>query len=199
MFSSTTIIWFSLILLAVVFRCSTPHLDGLANFSPLMAITFCAAIYLPRKTAFFVPLLALFISDLILNSTYQTALLQPFMLGTYACYLVAGLFGLWVAQHKNLWTLLGGCLLSTVLFYFVTNTLAWFSTPAYAPTFVGWIQALSLGLPGFPPTYTFLRNSLASDLAFTLLFVGCMEWGAAKNGLPSLLPILKFQNPRANA
>lgn len=194
-----TILWFSLILLAVIFRCATPHLDGLNNFSPLMAITFCAAIYLPRKIAFFVPFLALFISDLILNSTYQTPYLQPFMLGTYLCYLIAGLVGLWVAQHKSIWTLFGGCLLSTVIFYLITNTLAWFFTPAYTQTFAGWLQALTLGLPGFPPTYTFLRNSLFSDLAFTLLFALCMEWGAAKNGLPSLFPVLKFQDPKANA
>jgi hypothetical protein len=180
------ILWLALILAAVLFRTATPHLDGLANFAPLMAITLCASIYLPRKVALLVPLSTLLISDLILNHHYQSPLFQPFMFATYACYIAAGFLGLWIATKKNLWTILGGCLASTALFYLVTNSLAWISNPLYAPTLAGWFQALTLGLPGLPPTYTFLRNSLLSDLTFTALFVASMEWQASKNGLPHL-------------
>lgn len=191
------ILWFALILVAVLFRTATPHLDGLANFAPLMAITLCASIYLPRKIALLVPLTALLISDLILNHYYNTALFQPFMLATYACYLAAGFLGLWIATKKNLWTILGGCLASTALFYLVTNSLAWFSNPLYAQTLSGWLQALTLGLPGYPPSYTFLRNSLLSDLTFTALFVASMEWQAAKNGLPHLTLFHFISTPKS--
>lgn len=183
------ILWLALILIAVAFRVSTPYLGGLSNFAPLMAISFCAAIYLPRKWAFLLPFIALLISDLILNSYYQTPLFQSFMLATYACYLLAALLGLWIARHKNIPTLLGGSIASTLLFYVVTNTLAWITDPVYTKTFGGWFQALTVGdLIHQPATWVFLRNSLASDLLFTALFAGCLEWNAAKHGLPSLLP-----------
>jgi hypothetical protein len=47
--------------------------------------------------------------------------------------------------------------------------------PGYAPTFSGWVQALTVGLPGYAPTWMFFRNSLLSDFLFTGLFVAAME------------------------
>ena len=43
--------------------------------------------------------------------------------------------------------------------------------PDYAKTIPGWWQALTIGVPGFPPTLLFFRNTLLSDLLFTALFV----------------------------
>ncbi len=71
--------------------------------------------------------------------------------------------------------LLGGGLLGAVLFYFVTNTASWISNPAYAKTLAGWIQTLTTGVPGFPPTWEFFRNTLLSGGLFTALFVGAMK------------------------
>jgi hypothetical protein len=192
------ILWLALILIAVAFRVSTPDLGGLSNIAPLMAISFCAAIYLPRKWAFIIPFAALLVSDLILNSYYNTPLFQSFMLATYTCYFLAALLGLWIARHKNIKTLLGGCVASTLLFFVVTNTLAWMTDPVYAKSLGGWFQALTVGdLIHQPATWVFLRNSLTSDIVFTALFAGCMEWSAAKHGLPSLLPA--FEPSKANS
>jgi hypothetical protein len=44
------------------------------------------------------------------------------------------------------------------------------SLPLYPKTFEGWLQALTVGHPGLPPTYLFLRT-LVSDLLFTSLFL----------------------------
>jgi hypothetical protein len=45
---------------------------------------------------------------------------------------------------------------------------------------LGWIQALTTGLPGYPPTWTFFRNTLLSGGLFTGLFVGAMKLTAAR-------------------
>jgi hypothetical protein len=50
----------------------------------------------------------------------------------------------------------------------------------------GWVQALTSGLPGFPPTWTFLRNSLLSDAGFSLLLVLACQVEAAGRRLPGL-------------
>jgi hypothetical protein len=33
------------------------------------------------------------------------------------------------------------------------------------------LQALTTGLPGYPPTWTFFRNSLIGDLLFAAFFI----------------------------
>jgi hypothetical protein len=56
------------------------------------------------------------------------------------------------------------------LFYLVTNTISWLTDPAYPKTLAGWIQALTIGTPGWPHTWEFFRNTLLSGG----LFAGCL-------------------------
>jgi hypothetical protein len=70
--------------------------------------------------------------------------------------------------------LLGG-LLGAVLFYLTTNTASWLYNPDYSKTLAGWIQALTGGIPGYPPTWTFFRNTLMSGGLFTGLFAGALK------------------------
>ncbi len=163
-----------------------------------MAIAFCGALYSRKKLAVLVPLLALIISDIILNVHYGVALFKGEVLAGYGCYAVASFFGLWVARHKNWKTLAGGALGSSLLFYVVTNSASWLGNPAYAQTMAGWVQALTLGEPGYPSTIYFFRNTLLGDVAFTCFFVFCMEWSVARAGLPSMLPS-SFQKARSAA
>ena len=88
----------------------------------------------------------------------------------------AGLIGLGRAfgAKRPLWMLAGGGLIGALLFYLVTNTAAWINLP-YAKTLAGWMQAITLGLPGYPPTWQFFRNSLLSGGLFTALFAGAMK------------------------
>jgi hypothetical protein len=68
------------------------------------------------------------------------------------------------------------------MFYLVTNTVSWLTSVEYAKTTMGWWQALTTGLPGYAPTWMFFRNSLVSDLVFTLLCVGCFALGRRTAG-----------------
>ena len=65
----------------------------------------------------------------------------------------------------------------SVIFYVITNTFSWLTDPGYIKTFGGLFQALTIGLPQFSatPTWMFFRNSLVSDLIFTAVFVGLMR------------------------
>ena len=60
-----------------------------------------------------------------------------------------------------------------MIFYLVTNTLAWLQDPGYARTIAGWIQALTIGRPEWhPTTWEMFRNTLGSGGLFTALFAG---------------------------
>ncbi|GAB4249442.1 MAG: hypothetical protein OHK005_16220 [Candidatus Methylacidiphilales bacterium] len=183
-------IWIAsaLIVLVVLFRVIAGTQEGVMNFAPVMALAFCGGIYLRGVYRWLIPLGALFMSDLILNYHHGVGWIEPFMVATYACYAVAVAVGMWIGDRKSFGSILGGVFGNALLFYLVTNTVAWWANPGYVKTLAGWVQALTVGIPGLPPTYLFFRNSLLSDLVFTVGFVLCMELSARMSGRPSLFP-----------
>ncbi len=180
-------------LLAIVYRvvlgiAGSSHMDWWHNFSPLAAIALCGAVYFPRRVAIAAPLLALLISDVILNAHYGVPLLTIEILPRYvALALIAG-FGWLLRDNPRPSFVLGSSLAASVLFFIVTNTGAWFAEPAYARTAAGWTQALTTGLPGYPSTLFFFRNTLISDLLFTGLFLACLAVRGARAGAPRTAP-----------
>jgi hypothetical protein len=152
---------------------------GLLNFAPLAAIALCAAAYFPAKYKFTVPMIALLISDVVLNLHYGFSLLSPFVLSHYLGFALVGCLGLLLQNRRSLKTLLPASIAGSVIFYIVTNLVSWLFDPGYVKNFTGLVQALTVGLPAYSstPTWIFFRNSLLSDLFFTLLFVACMNFG----------------------
>jgi hypothetical protein len=62
----------------------------------------------------------------------------------------------------------------TLVFYLLSNTVAWVFEPGYARSLGGWLQSQTVGLPlpGAPPSWWFLLKSLAGDLLFAALMIG---------------------------
>ena len=164
---------FTLLLLGTFFRVLRVEVapEVLPNFSPLMASALCGALFLPGWIGLAVPVVALLVSDLLLNLHYGAPLLSAQLLWTLPGYIMAVALGWSLRGRTGLLPVLGGTLAASVFFYLVTNTGSWLGLTAYPQTFAGWVQALTVGLPGYPPTWTFFRNSLAGDLLFAALFV----------------------------
>src|SRR3954451_3811038 len=154
-----------------------PNSTWLSNFAPIVAIALCGAASLPRGYKFTVPLLALLVSDIVLNIHYSASLLDPLIFGRYLALIVVGLLGLALQNRASLKTLLPASVAGSVLFYVITNAFSWLSDPGYVKNFGGLFQALTVGLPGYAPTWMFFRNSLVSDLLFTAVFVVCLSFG----------------------
>ncbi len=173
-----------LVFSVVVYRVTTGLLihsgaSWLSNFAPLAAIALCSAAYFPKKYKFSVPLVTLFISDVIINFRYGAPLLDPQILVRYAALALVGCIGILLQNRTSLKTLLPGSIVGSTIFYVITNAFSWLSDPGYAKNFAGLIQSLTVGLPQYSatPSWMFFRNSLVSDLLFTLLFVICMNLG----------------------
>jgi hypothetical protein len=173
-----------LVFSVVVYRVTTGLLihsgtNWLSNFTPLAAIALCSAAYLPKKYKFSVPLLTLFISDVIINLSYGAPLLDFQILVRYVALALVGLIGVLLQNRASLKTLLPASIAASTLFYVITNTFSWLSDPGYTRNLAGLIQSLTVGLPQYSatPTWMFFRNSLLSDLIFTCLFVICMNVG----------------------
>jgi hypothetical protein len=123
----------------------------------------------------------LLLTDVLLNLFYYHAsLISGYMLMQYVGYALIIFLGRQFRAGSSWVALVAGGLLGAVIFYLLTNTAAWIQNPEYPKTLLGWIQALTTGLPGYPPTWTFFRNTLLSSGLFTGLFVGAMKMFEAR-------------------
>ena len=176
----------ALVVLTALYRTfSATWLSALPNFSPAMAMAFCSGLVLPGALAVAVPLGCLFVSDLLLNIHFGQPLLSSGMIGIYACYLFAIGSGTLLRQ-RGLLPIFGAVLANAVVFYLVTNSFSWLGNSNYAQSFSGWVQAMTVGRPGFAPTWTFFRNSVISDLLFTGVFLALFYWARKRNASPNL-------------
>jgi hypothetical protein len=149
------------------------------NFSAVYAIAFCAALYLPGRWGWLIPLGVFFLTDLLLNLYYSFTLginaFSPLLLANYIAYAAIILLGKKFTARASWLAMVGGGFLAAILFYLITNTVSWMHLPAYPKNLAGWIQALTVGTPGFPHTWEFFRNTLLSGGLFTALFTGAMK------------------------
>jgi hypothetical protein len=142
-----------IIILAVLLRL-VPHP---ANVAPIAAMALFGGVYLDKKYVF-LPLLAMFISDLFLG-------FHASMPMVYASFVLIGLIGLWLKTHKTVPLVLSASVASSLIFFLLTNFNYWYATPLYPKTFEGLFQSYMMALP-------FFRNSLFGDLFYTGLFFG---------------------------
>jgi hypothetical protein len=172
-------IWLPLLLVAVFALSRVPGiLPG--NFSAAYALAFCAGVYFPGWFAWWLPLGALFGTDVLLNVFYYHAsVFSVEMLIKTASFAGLVWLGRLFSARMSWLRLVCGGLLGAVLFYLVTNTASWLLDAGYAKSIAGLIQALTRGLPNYPPTWEFFRNTLLSGGLFTGLFVGAMKLGGA--------------------
>lgn len=166
------------------------------NFSAFYALAFCAGAFFPGRVAWWIPLGTLLVTDIALNIYYRVALgidaFQWYQLVNYLAFAGLILLGRGFRNHRRLLPLLGGGLLGACLFYLGTNTTAWllnpFANPEYTRDLAGWLRALTLGTGGFPPTWEFFRNTLASGGLFTGLFAAALQWSTRRETEPAPEP-----------
>lgn len=189
----------ALIVLAVGYRIVGAWNPDLVNFSPLMALSFCGAVYLRNRLMWLVPFVALIVSDFYLNHYYATQFGYSWDLVGFvvrmACFALALGLGVLVSRRKNWLNLFSGSLGGAFAFYLATNTISWLTDVGYAHNAAGWWQAMTVGHPQFAPTLFFFRNTLVSDLLFTGVFALTMEYAARRAGRPSLLDAHHEQAP----
>ncbi len=150
------------------------------NFSAAHALLFCAAFWLPGWMGWVLPMATIIVTDVLLNLVfYAEPVMVPELISNW---MILGLFVVlakWLARRRSYGRVFLGTLLGALLFYLVSNTVSWLVNPAYVKTIAGWVQALTVGLPGFPPTWVFGLKSLLGTGLFTGLFAGAMKWSEA--------------------
>src|SRR5438046_1414659 len=168
-------LWLAGALIVVFALTRLPNMLPL-NFSAAYALAFCAGVYLPRRAAWWLPVSIMLVTDILLNVFYyRVAAVGWYMVANYLSYAAIIWLGQKFSARASWLKLVGGGLLGAILFYLVTNTISWLQNPVYPKTLTGWIQALTTGQPGFPPTWMFFGNSLWSSGLFIGLSFGAMK------------------------
>lgn len=151
------------ILIGVALRL-VPHAP---NFTPITAIALFSGVYLSKRIAVIIPILAMLLSDIFLGF-YEPKI----MLSVYGSFVLCAVLGFWLKKHKSWQVIVPSALLSSVLFFFITNFSVFAFSPWYAKTFFGLIQCYTMALP-------FFRNTLLGDLFYTIVFFGAYELALA--------------------
>src|ERR1700746_2690716 len=111
-----------LIISAVAYRIATGLLitsgsGWLSNFAPLAAIILCSAAYLPIKYKFSLPLIALLVSDVILNLHYGYPIVALHVFSHYIAFAFVGFLGFALRNRASLKTLLPASIAGSTIFY----------------------------------------------------------------------------------
>ena len=174
------VIVFGLILLAAFSR-MIPHPY---NFAPLGAMSlFGAAYFTNKKFAFILPLIAFFISDLLVNNIlyadYYTSFvfISPGSMWTYGAMLLIVLAGIFMLRKISLSRVVGGSLAASLIFFAVSNFGVWLGSPTYPLTFEGFITCYTMAIP-------FFHMTVLGDLFYCGVLFGAYEF--AKSRIPEL-------------
>jgi len=148
-------------LLIIVFAVVLRVIPHPANIAPIAAMALFGGAYLDKRYALIVPLVAMFMSDLIIGF-HDT---MPFV---YISFLLAGAIGIWLKKRRTIANVVSATLISSFLFFLVTNFGVWAMGSLYPRTFQGLIDAYFYAIP-------FFRNTIIGDFFYVTLFFGSYE------------------------
>ena len=144
---------FGILVLALVSR-FLPHPP---NFTPILAIAlFGGAIFKSKKIALAVPIVAVFLSDLVLG-------LHESMIAVYLCLGVFMYMGMKL-ERKSSKSVATNAIAAAVIFFIVTNFTVWAFGGVYEPNLSGLILSYTLALPFF--NWNMLSTLLFSGVLF---------------------------------
>ena len=171
--------WLPLVLMLVFAASRWPGMLP-ENFSAAHALLFCAAFWLPGWLGWVLPMATIIVTDILLNLFYYAeSVMVPELISIWMILAMFVVLAKWLARRRSYGRVFLGTLVGALLFYLVSNTVSWLVNPVYPKTIGGWIQALTVGLSGFPPTWWFGLKTLFSTGLFTGLFAGAMKWSEA--------------------
>lgn len=133
------------------------------NFTPLIATTIFAGVYLGKKYAFFLPIVTMFISDIFIGF-YDPKI----MFSVYFSFAIAGFIGYRFAKNKKINNLALSAFASSTIFFLITNAAVWFFGSMYSTGVSGLLQSYLAGIP-------FYRNMMLGDITYTIVLFSVYE------------------------
>src|SRR5476651_514131 len=169
--NTRNIVLIVMILFAVAMRLVNTQFLFLSNFTPVGAMAlFGGAYFNDKRTAFVVPVLALFASDILINSIYH---INPFAISywMYLCFIIMVFIGTLI-KNVNLGSVLVGSLASVAIHWLIMD-MPFLYGNQYTHNLSGYALSLSRAVP-------FELNMLIGDLAYGAILFGGFELAKTK-------------------
>lgn len=163
---------FFIAVLLILFAAFSRLIPHPANFTPIAAIALFSGVYLNKKYFLIIPVAAMLISDIFLG-------FHSTMIWVYASFAVIALVGLWLKSHKSVGYIFGTTLVSSIIFFIVTNFGVWLSG-YYGYTLNGLSLCYVMAIP-------FFKNTAAGDLFYVAAMFGIYEFVKRFAGKESLI------------
>ncbi|MBO7523836.1 MAG: hypothetical protein J6T30_08300 [Bacteroidales bacterium] len=172
----------TLFVLIAAFSRLLPHPQ---NFAPISAMALFSAAYYNRKYfAFLMPILAMFLCDIVLNNVIYAGFYDKFVLFypgaiyTYLSFIVIALVGFVLLKKVSVGRVIVSSLLASVIFFLISNFGTWASgLMPYTKDFSGLMTCYAAGIP-------FFKNTLMGDLFYCGVMFGIYE--LVKSKVPAL-------------
>lgn len=163
----------SAILLAAFSRL-LPHIP---NFTPIAAMALFGGVYFSdKRMAFIIPLIAMLLSDVALELTTGWGFHNT-LIYVYASFILTSAIGLYVRKNANTQTIIGASVLSSLLFFIITNFGVWAANGSIGGA-AGLGTTYILGVP-------FLAPTLLGDIFFNAILFG--SFFLAQKRIPALV------------
>ena len=164
----------SIIILLAAFTRIMPHPP---NFSPMAAIGLFGAAHFAKKwQAFFIPLIGIWVSDLVINNYVYSSSSSNFVwfysgfYWQYISYILIIFTGLFIFNRGiSLTKTAGGMISSSGIFFLVSNFGVWAGGTMYPKNFSGLITCYAAGVPFIHNTIK--RCSIYYCLIWHILFI----------------------------
>ena len=147
----------------------------LHDFTPIGAMALFGGCYFSDKwKAYLVPLLTLWLTDLVLNYIYmhQFVLFYDGFAWTYGAFALMVLVGTFIKKVNIRNVVLAG-IVTALLHYVITDFGTWLDGRMYPLTWQGFTACYIAALP-------YLQRMLAANLMFGGLMFGAFEWAQKK-------------------
>lgn len=171
----------------IIFAALTRLLPHAYNFTPIGAIALFGAAYFTRKKwALIVPLIAIWISDLLLNNITYAEYYDGFtwftggFLYLYGSIAMIVILGYYLLKKVTFGRVLGGALGASVIFFIISNFGVWISGSMYPMSFEGLMACYTAAIP-------FFHYTIAGNVVYSAVLFGAYEW--IKAAYPALQPV----------
>lgn len=143
------------ITLAIVISAATRFIPHPPNFTPILSMALIGGVFFnDKRLAFAIPLIAMFLSDVYFG-------FHPTLLAVYFSFLLTVLMGFAIKNTDHPIKIAGFSLVSSVLFYLITNLAHFFLMADYTKDFAGLVTCYSMAVP-------FFKWTIISGLIYSL-------------------------------
>ena len=158
----------------ILFASFTRIIPHMPNFTPIGAMALFGGAYLKNKNhAFLIPIISLWISDIIINNfilSYYNDFtwFYPGFLWQYGSFFIMILIGFFFLKKISFKNVFITCLCSSLLFFVITNFGVWISGSMYPLSLDGLLMCYLAALP-------FYKGTLLGFIFYSSFLFGAYE------------------------